>query len=142
MCLSLHKTSDMVDQIDEMGLQLRTMKSAGSLQSRIKSWDEVDPEQLGILVLDDYLLADATSGLTHSVFLYESMLLCCQDTASDRSHVDGAPRSFSTRYPIAKWELGPALSRNQPLDILFKVPTSFIKSVRRVSAGMLNFKSK
>lgn len=142
MCLSLHKTSDMVDQIDEMGLQLRTMKSAGSLQSRIKSWDEVDPEQLGILVLDDYLLADATSGLTHSVFLYESMLLCCQDTASDRSHVDGAPRSFSTRYPIAKWELGPALSRNQPLDILFKVPISFIKSVRRVSASMLNFKSK
>ncbi|KIM89875.1 hypothetical protein PILCRDRAFT_812658 [Piloderma croceum F 1598] len=137
ICLSLHKTSDMIDQIDEIGLQLRTVKSAESLQSRIKSWDEVDPEQLEILVLDDYLLADATSGLTHSVFLYESMLLCCQDIASDRSHVDGAPRSFSARYPIAKWELGPALSRNQPLDILFKVPTNLFKSVRRVSAGAI-----
>jgi hypothetical protein len=132
----------MADQIDEIGLQLRTMKSAGSLQSRIESWDKVitDPEQLGLLILDDLLLADATSGLQHSVFLYESMLLCCHDSVSDGSQVDGVLRSFSSCYPIAKWEFGPAMNRNQCLDILFAVPTGNFNSVRRVSAGRLNLK--
>jgi len=129
----------MTDQIDEIGLQLRTAKSTESLQSRIKPWDGVDPEQLGLLVLDDLLLADVTSGLKHSVFLYESMLLCCQDSVNDESLVDGVLHSFDACYPIAKWELGPAMRCKQPLDILFKVPTNLFKSVRRVSAGTLEF---
>jgi hypothetical protein len=125
----------MADETDEIGLQLRTMKSVGSLQSRIQSLAKIgtDLEQLGLLVLDDLLLADAASGLQHSVFLYESMLLCCRDSVNDDSQL----RSFSPCYPIAKWEFGPAMSRNQSLDILFAVPTSLFKSVRRVSAGTL-----
>jgi hypothetical protein len=119
------------------------MKSAGSLQSRIESWDKfgADPEQFGLLILDDLLLADATSGLQHSVFLYESMLLCCQDSVSDGPQVDGVLSSLSASYPIAKWEFGPAMGRNRSLEILFAVPTNLFNSIRRVSAGKLNLKS-
>lgn len=140
ICIALHNTSEMADQIDEVGLHLRTMNSTGSLQARIEYWDGIgtDPGQLGLLVLDDLLLADVTSGLQHSVFLYESMLLCCQDSITDVSALNR--HSFPFSYPIANWELGPAISRNQPLDILFAIPTSLFKSVRRVSAGMLESK--
>jgi len=59
----------MTDQIDEIGLQLRTAKSTESLQSRIKPWMGSTQSNLDLLVLDDLLLADVTSGLKHSVFV-------------------------------------------------------------------------
>jgi hypothetical protein len=130
----------MADQVDDIGQQLRTAKSTESLQSRVAAWSDIgaDAEELGLLVLDDLLLADATSGLQHSVFLYDAMLLCCQDSVSTKSQADEVlRRSFSSRYPIAKWECGPAMSRTHPLDVLFAIPTSFFECVRRVSAGKL-----
>lgn len=117
-----------------MGLQMRSMRSIAPLQLRLSSWDLIraDPDQLGSLLLDDLLLADASSGLHHSVFLFESVLLCCQDSFAN---VSSDVRSFVPCYPIAKWEFGPAMNGHRPLDVLFAIPTTLLKSVRRASAG-------
>lgn len=137
LCFLLHKTSEAADEIDGIGQQARTMKSTEVLRNRVRSWVDVnhDPDQMGLLVLDDLLLADAASGLQHSVFLFESVLLCCQESGGDGSRGDGVVRSFTPCYPVAHWEFGPAMIRNQSLDVLFAVPTSYFESVRRVSPG-------
>lgn len=135
LCLALQRTSDITEEIDEMGLQMRSMKSIAPLQLRLDSWDLIrdDPDQLGSLLLDDLLLADVSSGLHCSVFLFDTVLVCCQDSFS---HVSSDMRSFKPCYPIAKWEFGPAMNEHQPLEVLFTIPTNLFKSVRRVSAGM------
>ena len=132
LCLALHKTSTLSEEIDEIGEQARTTKGITQLHTRIISWPPKlnTLDDFGLLVLDDHLLADAASGLQHSVFLFETALLCCHDSGSRGPRDDSNPY-----YPIAKWEFGPAMNRSQPLDVLFTIPTALFRAVRRVSPG-------
>ena len=120
-----------------MGEQARTTKGIAQLRTRIISWPPKlnTLDELGLLVLDDHLLVDAASGLQHSVFLFEAVLLCCHDAGSRGSHNGSAPRPFVPCYPIAKWEFGPAMNRGEPLAVLFTIPTALFHAVRRVSPG-------
>ncbi|KZP27947.1 hypothetical protein FIBSPDRAFT_1039924 [Athelia psychrophila] len=133
ICLALHKTSEIAEEINEMGLQMRSMRSARYLERRITSWDSLglDADNLGSLLLDDLLLTDASSGiLHHAVFLFDSILLCCQNVGGSS---DG--KFYSTNYPIANWEFGPAMSGLLSMDILFSVPVRLLRSLCRVSKG-------
>lgn len=115
-----------------MGLQMRSMRSARSLERRINSWDSLglDADNLGSLLLDDLLLTDASSDLlNHAVFLFDTVLLCCQNI---RGTVDP---SFDRCQPIANWEFGPAMSGLLTMDLLFMVPVKFFSSLRRFSDG-------
>lgn len=136
ICIALHKTSEIAEEINEMGLQMRSMRSARSLERRINSWDSLglDADNLGSLLLDDLLLTDASSGiLHHAVFLFDSILLCCQNVGGSS---DG--KFYSTSYPIANWEFGPAMSGLLSMDVLFSVPVRLLQSICRVSKGVLS----
>ncbi|KAF7964560.1 hypothetical protein HWV62_5692 [Athelia sp. TMB] len=118
-----------------MGLQMRSIQSARSLERRINSWDSLglDADSLGSLLLDDLLLTDASSGIMHhSVFLFESILLCCQNVST---HDSLDMHAYAPVYPIAQWEFGPAMNGLITMDVLFSVPVNCLRSLHRVSAG-------
>ncbi|KAF7975961.1 hypothetical protein HWV62_8092 [Athelia sp. TMB] len=135
LCLALYKTSEITESINEMGLQMRSIQSARSLERRINSWDSLglDADSLGSLLLDDLLLTDASSGIMHhSVFLFESILLCCQNVST---HDSLDMHAYAPVYPIAQWEFGPAMNGLITMDVLFSVPVNCLRSLHRVSAG-------
>ncbi|THV01710.1 hypothetical protein K435DRAFT_775967 [Dendrothele bispora CBS 962.96] len=193
LCTTLYHMSEISSAIDEMSWQIRGMQASRILQRRAFYWKkDVDPTQLGILLLDDHLKMD--SGRIYQVFLFETTLLCCLDEKKTRpgpmmsdsrkgsvdpgswaswydwtrskwsawgsrqavpspfgtgdelmmmnrhaGHDNGPGRKnnarqdsneeYAIQYPIPAWEMGPALQRRTPLNLVHAIPTS---SMRRL----------
>jgi len=116
-------------------MRLCTTSSTQILKARAYLWNGVDPGQLGMLLLDDYMVVECDrEQLLCSLFLFETMLLCCRDAIDVR--LDTEENIMRPRYPVHAWELGPALSRSHALNILYTVPTDRLKSVQWLDQGM------
>lgn len=118
------------DDIDEVGRQLRTMRSARVVSRRIYQWNELNAEELGTILLDDYLIIYPNSTERYCVFLFETHLLCCEES------FDGRQLEYADKYPIRSWELGPALRRTTPLHLVYTIPTDRITTVRCPFTGV------
>jgi hypothetical protein len=113
------------------------MRAARIFKSRAFTWRaNVDPGELGPLLLDDVLQVVAGSGHgQYSVFLFEMMLLCCTD-AEDAVDQDGqAQGEEAYEYPVHAWELGPALQRTTPLNLVHAIPTPRLTVLRLSDSG-------
>ncbi|KAG6915906.1 hypothetical protein DXG01_009373, partial [Tephrocybe rancida] len=124
LCEAVLRMDEISDTMDEAGLQLRTMRATSRLKGRAYTWTAPDPEDLGTLFLDDCLTMDSKGSQVCSVFLFESMMLCCTEGFDRR-----AARPHDQAYPIYAWEMGPALRRTSPLDIMHAIPISKLDSV-------------
>ncbi|KAJ6476375.1 TKL/TKL-ccin protein kinase [Mycena sanguinolenta] len=126
LCNAVFHLQETSENLDEMGYLVRTMRSARIFKGRAFKWRaDVDPSELGPLLLDDLFNVDVSGKQTeYSVFLFEMMLLCCSDE-SKRDADDEPPR-----YPLRAWELGPALQRITPLNLEHAIPTSRLKLLR------------
>ena len=118
------------ENIDKIGRQVRTVRSNRILKGRAYIWNGIDPGELGMLLLDDCLVVNS-SGLQLSVFLFSTMLLCCAE-GIDKEQVE----EYVPCYPIAPWELGPALRRTTPLNVTHAIPTSHLRTLRWTDSGM------
>ncbi|KAL4265525.1 Protein kinase domain-containing protein [Pleurotus pulmonarius] len=115
------------DDLYELGASARTSLAASKLRKCAYKWNSVDPRDLGILLLDDHLCT-GSSGEQLSVFLFEKMLLCCSQ-ASDQEGTQEELVVFDS-YPIADWEIGPALRSNTLLNMVHAIPTEHISALR------------
>ncbi|KAJ7803843.1 hypothetical protein B0H14DRAFT_3486956 [Mycena olivaceomarginata] len=64
----------------------------------------------------------------YSVFLFEMMLLCCTEEF-DRRQVQ-ADDTEPPLYLVRVWELGPALQRTTPLNLVHAIPTTRLRVLR------------
>ena len=103
------------------------MWSSKLLQGRVCVWNDINPEQLGNILLDDLVVTDLT-GRPCCLFLFETILLCCEEETNDAK--------TDMCYPIMPWELGPALKRDTPLRMLHAIPTANLTAVRCTDSGM------
>ncbi|GLB38631.1 putative protein tyrosine kinase [Lyophyllum shimeji] len=124
LCEAVFRMGDVSETMDEVGRQLRTMRSVRLLKGRAYIWTAPDPEDLGVLLLDDCLAVEATKKTEYSVFLFETLFLCCKE-GFDRREAKQPP----VAYPIYAWELGAALRKTSPLDIVHAIPVSRLQSV-------------
>ncbi|KAJ7145696.1 TKL/TKL-ccin protein kinase [Mycena epipterygia] len=125
LCSAVFQLRETSENLDEMGHLLRTMRSARIFKGRAFTWRaDIDPSELGPLLLDDILAIDV-SGYQYSVFLFEMMLLCCSE-GTDKRQGDEEPY----QYPVKAWELGPALQRTTPLNLVHAIPTPRLKLLR------------
>ena len=122
-----------------MGHLVRTMRSARIFKGRAFTWRaDVDPSELGPLLLDDLLgvevpgiINESGIRIQYSVFLFEMMLLCCTE-GLDRPQADDEPY----QYPVRAWELGPALQRTTPLNLVHAIPTPRLRVLRLSDFGI------
>ncbi|KAF7345015.1 putative TKL/TKL-ccin protein kinase [Mycena venus] len=128
----LQETSE---NLDEMGHLVRTMRSTRIFKGRAFTWRaDVDPSELGPLLLDDMLSVEVSGKrIQYSVFLFEMMLLCCTDSEDLDKQVDEEPY----QYPVQAWELGPALQRTTPLNLVFAIPTPRLRVLRLTDSDTL-----
>ncbi|KAE9403429.1 hypothetical protein BT96DRAFT_990287 [Gymnopus androsaceus JB14] len=139
--LTILKMTDISTGIDEMSRELRTSRAVKILKGRAFQWrspdssHSIDPSELGTLVLDDQLMLEDTEVTTgpveYQIFLFEAMLLCCLDGPRSRNqdriqNEDMGP----AKYPTRAWELGPALRRGMPLNLVYAIPTKEIREMR------------
>lgn len=111
---------DASDTIDEMSRQIRTMRCSSILKARAFLWDPDSPSETGSLLLDDTLLVSEI-GLSYSLFLFDTVLLCCLEEIGSECK--------SSRYPVEPWELGPALKGTSMLSLAHSIPTQAIRQV-------------
>ncbi|KAJ3972535.1 TKL/TKL-ccin protein kinase [Lentinula raphanica] len=145
LCNIILNMTDISTSIHEMSSELRTSRASKILKARAFHWHMpetshrggiIDPSELGMLVLDDILLVeDGTPNLpptSYQIFLFESMLLCCLDgpQSSAPRHGHNEERVGPARYPIRPWELGPALRRTMPLNLIHAIPTDEMWKLR------------
>ncbi|KAJ7731934.1 TKL/TKL-ccin protein kinase [Mycena maculata] len=125
LCSAVFQLQETSENLDEMGHLLRTMRSTRIFKGRAFTWRaDIDPSELGPLLLDDLLALDA-AGTPHAVFLFEMMLLCCSEGVDARP-ADAEPYA----YPVRAWDLGPALQRTTPLNLVHAIPTPRLKLLR------------
>ncbi|CAK5271870.1 unnamed protein product [Mycena citricolor] len=128
LCDTLFHFNEVSNNLDEMGNLLRTMKAAGIFQGRAFSWrSDVDPNELGPLLLDDLVDMQAPTS-RRSLFLFEMALLCCtEEVDGESTHLE---QQENVRYPILAWELGPALRKSTPLNLVCVIPTARMRRLR------------
>lgn len=139
--------------INEMSWELRTLRAVKILKGRAFHWHSpgtsrrgliIDPSELGTLILDDELVAEdakTTSGSAlYQIFLFDTMLLCCLPglQSNSRHHGFNDEHIGSARYPIRPWELGPALRRTVPLNLIYAIPTKEMVELRLLDSGKQN----
>ncbi|KAF8962977.1 TKL/TKL-ccin protein kinase [Flammula alnicola] len=130
LCTITLESSKISESLAEIGHELRTMWCFQLLGSRFGSFNPLDQESFGNALLDDCLLVDPVSGLYYSVFLFETMLLCCTDNRrSDMVNIG------NTRYPVKPWEIGPALMEKYPLNIVLSIPTGSLVALHCIDAA-------
>ncbi|KAF5382664.1 hypothetical protein D9615_002721 [Tricholomella constricta] len=123
LCEAVFRIGDVSETMDEVGYQLRTMRAVRTLKGRTYIWIAPDPDDLGILLLDDCLVVDPAKKMQYSVFMFETLLLCCKE-GFDRREVEQPGQS----YPIYPWEMGPALRKTNLLDIVHAIPVSELEA--------------
>ncbi|KAJ7819194.1 TKL/TKL-ccin protein kinase [Mycena olivaceomarginata] len=118
LCNAAFHLEETSENLDEMGRLVRTMRSSRIFKGRAFAWRaDVDPSELGPLLLDDLLVVDASGmPVQYSVFLFEMMLLLT---------------------PVRAWELGPALQRTTPLNLVYAIPTPRLKLLRLSDSNTL-----
>ncbi|KAJ3742898.1 TKL/TKL-ccin protein kinase [Lentinula detonsa] len=152
LCNAIFKMTDISVGINEMSCELRTLRAVKILKGRAFHWHSpgasgsskvINPSELGTLILDDELVVEDTDTTSipavYQIFLFESMLLCCLDgprSNNDRLGYDEERMGLS-RYPIRPWELGPALSKIMPLNLIYAIPTSHICKLRVLDSDSL-----
>ncbi|KAJ7166663.1 TKL/TKL-ccin protein kinase [Mycena filopes] len=138
LCNAAFRLAETSTNLNEMGLLVRTMRASRILQQRAFSWQKgVDPAELGPLLLGDVLgVVVSNSAAAHSnppqqyaVFLFEMMLLCCEEMVVTAAADDGE-EGGGCEYPVPAWELGPALQRLTPLNLVHAIPTPRLKLLR------------
>ncbi|KAJ7030108.1 TKL/TKL-ccin protein kinase [Mycena alexandri] len=146
LCTASFRLAETSTNLNEMGLLVRTLRASRILQQRAFSWQKgVDPAELGPLLLGD-VLGVAVSNSAHStdsnlgmhgtqgmqqyaVFLFEMMLLCCAEVVVP-VYVEDSEEGDGNEYPVQAWELGPALQRTTPLNLVHAIPTHRLKLLR------------
>jgi hypothetical protein len=134
LCTAVYESHKISESISEVGHELRTMWSYQLLGPRFGSVNPLnnEPQGFGNALQDDCLLVDPVFGSFYSVFLFENMLICCtDDSRSDTVNIG------NTRYPVKPWEIGPALLQKHPLNIVLSIPTSSLKVLHCIDAGLL-----
>ncbi|KAJ6542835.1 TKL/TKL-ccin protein kinase [Mycena capillaripes] len=130
LCSAVFHLREASDNLNEMGHLVRTVRSTRIFKGRAFTWRaDVDPSELGPLLLDDVLGVDV-SGIhcQYSVFLFEMMLLCCTTEDLDRRPAQADEEPY--QYPVRAWELGPALQRTTPLNLVLAIPTPRLRVLR------------
>ncbi|KDQ54708.1 hypothetical protein JAAARDRAFT_196591 [Jaapia argillacea MUCL 33604] len=117
LVVALVKIQDVVECIEQVGEQVRSILAADIMQVRLSSSSRVDPYSLGHLLLDDHLQID---GSYFSVMVFEEMLLRCQDV--EHSPAPGESLPILVGRPIPAWELGRALRRKTTLTVVDSIP--------------------
>ncbi|KAF9074431.1 hypothetical protein BDP27DRAFT_1317072 [Rhodocollybia butyracea] len=139
LCNTILKMRDISSGIDEMSSEVRTLRAVRILKGRAFRWrsasgGSIDPSDMGRLILDDQLQledTETTSGSSlYQIFLFEAMLLCCLDGSNQTNNWDDEGWMSSARYPIRAWELGPALKRAAPLNLVYAIPTNELQELR------------
>lgn len=124
LCEAVFRMVDISETMNEVSYQLRTMRSVRILRARAYIWTAPDPDELGSILLDDCLVVNSTKGMHYSVFFFEALILCCREGFNRLEE-----KSYAPSYPIHSWEVGPALRRQTPLDIIHAIPTSNLENV-------------
>ncbi|KAJ7157940.1 TKL/TKL-ccin protein kinase [Mycena crocata] len=125
LCSAVFHLQETSDNLNEMGHLLRTIRSAPIFKGRAFTWRaDIDPSELGPLFLDDLLAIDVP-GSQYSIFLFEMMLLCCIEDVDQRQTSEDP-----YQYPVRAWDLGPALQRTTPLNLVHAIPTPRFKLIR------------
>ncbi|KAI3608695.1 hypothetical protein WG66_003719 [Moniliophthora roreri] len=123
LCNTIFHLSDIAIATDEISRQLRTYHSTHIIRSRAFYWpNNIDPDDLGTLLLDDVLVMGDT-GMAYESLLFEEMLLCC--LGGSRDDEDEMPV-----YPIRAWVLGPVLKKSTPLNLVYAIPTRSMRVLR------------
>ncbi|KAH7871132.1 uncharacterized protein C8R40DRAFT_1122895 [Lentinula edodes] len=145
LCSTILKMTHISAGINEMSWELRTLRAVKILKGRAFHWHSlgtsrsgpiIDPAELGTLILDDELVAEdteTTSGSAlYQIFLFDAMLLCCLPgpQGNSRRHGYNDEHLGSARYPVRPWELGPALRRTVPLNLIYAIPTKEMVELR------------
>lgn len=133
LCEAVFRLQGIAENMDEVGVQLRTMRSVRILKGRAYIWNAPDPDDMGVILLDDCLVTEPVRKLQYSVFLFEALLLCCHEGPQ----MEEEPSTRPPLYPIRPWEMGPALRRSTALDIVHTIPTSALKAVVLPDTGTL-----
>ncbi|EAU86182.2 TKL/TKL-ccin protein kinase [Coprinopsis cinerea okayama7 len=129
LCRMTFEMYQLSESIDEAGFELRTIWAARCLKMRLgNTLRSFSSEGLGTALLDDRLVVDPVSGDHYSVFLFQSLLICCKERSSEA-------RTADVRYPMKAWELGPALSGTCPLSIVCAVPTKNLMTIHCFDAA-------
>lgn len=125
------ESSEIASALAEVGQELRTMACFHLLGPRFGFLNPLNADDtLGTSLLDDCLVINPESGQYYSVFLFQTMLLCCTDhRRSDMVNIGGS------RYPIRPWEIGPALSQKFPLHIVLSIPTANLNTLHCIDTG-------
>ncbi|KAJ6501810.1 TKL/TKL-ccin protein kinase [Mycena vulgaris] len=127
LCVAVFQLQETSENLDEMGHLLRTMRSARIFKGRAFTWRaDIDPSELGPLFLDDLLAVEASGSVRYAVFLFEMMLLCCTEGVADKRQEDEEPYP----YPVRAWDLGPALRRTTPLNLVHAIPAQRLRLLR------------
>ncbi|KAG5219509.1 Serine/threonine-protein kinase [Salix suchowensis] len=128
LCSTIFQFVLLSDDLYELGTSARTSLASSKLRKRAFKWNSIDPGDLGILLLDDQLCT-GSSGEQLSVFLFEEMLLCCSQNLNEQEGPQVGLVVLDS-YPIADWEIGPALKSNTLLNIIHAIPTEHISALR------------
>ncbi|KAF7368574.1 putative TKL/TKL-ccin protein kinase [Mycena venus] len=130
LCNAAFHSEEMSENLDEMGHLVRTMRSARIFKGRVFTWPaDVDPSELGPLLLDDLLSVDVSgTHVQYSVFLFEMMMLCCTDVDADSPERRQNDEPY--QYPVRAWALGPALQRTTPLNVVHAIPMPHLRILR------------
>lgn len=132
----------------------RTTRATQNIVERAFVWDgpQLDPEEVGTLILDDYLqltietaMAERNAGATTSVlealpccaFLFKKRLFLCRcRKKKGRKKInphnplhDTLDAFASFAYPIQAWDIGPGLRMSSDLLLLATIPCSGMISV-------------
>ncbi|KAG9217667.1 hypothetical protein CCMSSC00406_0003644 [Pleurotus cornucopiae] len=128
LCSTIFQFVLLSDDLYELGTSARTSLASSKLRKRAFKWNSIDPGDLGLLLLDDHLCT-GSSGEQLSVFLFEKMLLCCSQISNEQEGSQVARMVFDS-YPIADWEIGPALRSNTLLNMIHAIPIEQISALR------------
>lgn len=134
LCSTIFQFVLLSDDLYELGTSARTSLASSKLRKRAFKWNSIDPEDLGILLLDDHLCT-GSSGEQLSVFLFEKMLLCCSQISNEQEGSQVALMVFDS-YPVVDWEIGPALRSNTLLNMIHAIPIEHISALRCYEHGM------
>ncbi|KAJ7055648.1 TKL/TKL-ccin protein kinase [Mycena amicta] len=131
LCSTVFSLTETAQNLDEMGRLLRTIHASRIFKARAFKWRaDIDPAELGSLLIDDFLSIDGAGLMRYAVFLFETMLLCCLEVPAQDGKLADDDEHQPFEYPIRSWELGPALARKTPLNLVHAVPTTRLKLVR------------
>jgi len=121
LCDTIYHLHEIEDSLIESSHSVRTVYATRRLTERGFIWSSLSSAEPGSIILDG-IFGVEFSGLRYSLFLYESLLLCCLDLEDAPRKADGI--AFPVHHPVQPWNIGPGLRGSTPLDFAFVIPLS------------------